>query len=115
MLSSPRHDSDVITCALFSLTAGGLYIHALLPPKKNASPKFIKPSSSIPIKTIQDSFTSTGHLFTMTILRRKLSAGVVSAMGLGCMGMSIPRSSGLPDEEECMKVLTAAADKGINL
>jgi len=51
----------------------------------------------------------------MTFPQRKLSAGVVSAIGLGCMGVSIPRSDGLPDEEECMKVLTAAADMGINL
>ncbi|KAF2246306.1 Aldo/keto reductase [Trematosphaeria pertusa] len=46
--------------------------------------------------------------------QRKIGDDLISAIGLGCMGMSIPTSSGLPDEDECLKVLTAAADMGIN-
>ncbi|KAF4624023.1 hypothetical protein G7Y89_g14152 [Cudoniella acicularis] len=45
--------------------------------------------------------------------QRKIGDDLVSAMGLGCMGMSIALSSGLNDEES-LKVLTAAADMGIN-
>ncbi|KAG4434337.1 hypothetical protein IFR05_010182 [Cadophora sp. M221] len=35
-------------------------------------------------------------------------------MGFGCIGMSIPRSYGRPNETECHKVLTAAADMDID-
>ncbi|KAF2117418.1 aldo-keto reductase [Lophiotrema nucula] len=46
--------------------------------------------------------------------QRKIGDDLVSTIGLGCMGMSIPNSKGLPDEDECLKVLTLAADLGIN-
>jgi aryl-alcohol dehydrogenase-like predicted oxidoreductase len=45
--------------------------------------------------------------------QRKIGDSLVSAMGLGCMGMSIPVSTGNNDEE-CLRVLTQAADMGIN-
>jgi aryl-alcohol dehydrogenase-like predicted oxidoreductase len=45
--------------------------------------------------------------------QRKLGDDFVSAIGLGCMGMSIPSSTGVQDIEESLKVLTAAADMGI--
>ncbi|KAF2460330.1 aldo-keto reductase [Lineolata rhizophorae] len=44
--------------------------------------------------------------------QRKLGDELVSAIGLGCMGMSIVLSSGTNDEES-LKVLTEAADMGI--
>jgi aryl-alcohol dehydrogenase-like predicted oxidoreductase len=46
--------------------------------------------------------------------QRRIGDDFVSAVGLGCMGMAIPLSTGIPDEEESLKVLTAAADMGIN-
>jgi aryl-alcohol dehydrogenase-like predicted oxidoreductase len=46
--------------------------------------------------------------------QRKIGDDFVSAIGLGCMGMSIILSAGAYDEEESLKVLTAAADMGIN-
>ncbi len=45
--------------------------------------------------------------------QRKIGEDLISAMGLGCMGMSIPVSTGNNDEE-CLRVLTQAADMGIN-
>ncbi|OCT51360.1 Aldo-keto reductase yakc [NADP(+)] [Cladophialophora carrionii] len=47
------------------------------------------------------------------IPRRRIGDSLVSAIGLGCMGMSIPVSTGKNDEE-CLRVLTRAADLGIN-
>lgn len=47
--------------------------------------------------------------------QRKIGETSVSALGLGCMSFSIPLSTGIPDEDECLKVLTAAADMGINV
>ncbi|KIW99888.1 uncharacterized protein Z518_10816 [Rhinocladiella mackenziei CBS 650.93] len=46
--------------------------------------------------------------------QRKIGEDLVSALGLGCMGMSIVLSSGPYDEKESLKVLTEAADVGIN-
>ncbi len=46
--------------------------------------------------------------------QRKIGDDFVSALGLGCMGMSIPNSSGIFNDKELFKVLTAAADLGIN-
>lgn len=46
--------------------------------------------------------------------QRRIGDDLVSAIGLGCMGMSIPLSAGIQDEEESLKVLTAAVDMGIN-
>jgi aryl-alcohol dehydrogenase-like predicted oxidoreductase len=46
--------------------------------------------------------------------QRKLGDDLVSALGLGCMGMSIVLSSGAYNDEESLKVLTEAADMGIN-
>lgn len=46
--------------------------------------------------------------------QRKIGDTLVSSVGLGCMGMSIPRSQGLPSDEDNFSVLTAATDKGIN-
>ena len=46
--------------------------------------------------------------------QRKLGDDLVSSIGLGCMGMSIPDSSGTCNDEESLKVLTEAADMGIN-
>lgn len=46
--------------------------------------------------------------------RRKIGTDYVSAIGMGCMSFSIPNSAGVPDETESLKVLTAAADLGIN-
>ena len=46
--------------------------------------------------------------------QRKIGNDLVSAIGLGCMGMSIVLSSGPYDDEESLKVLTQAADMGIN-
>ncbi|EME77718.1 uncharacterized protein MYCFIDRAFT_89162 [Pseudocercospora fijiensis CIRAD86] len=46
--------------------------------------------------------------------QRKLGDDYVSAQGLGCMGMSFAYTSyGGYDDEESLKVLTAAADRGI--
>lgn len=44
--------------------------------------------------------------------QRRLGDDLVSAIGLGCMGMSIVLSTGTNDEES-LKVLTAAADMGV--
>ena len=44
--------------------------------------------------------------------QRRIGDDLVSAIGLGCMGMSIVLSNGTNDEES-LKVLTAAADMGI--
>ncbi len=44
--------------------------------------------------------------------QRKIGDDLVSAIGLGCMGMSIIRSVA-PDDEESLRVLTAAADMGL--
>ena len=41
--------------------------------------------------------------------QRKIGDDLVSAIGLGCMGMSIPSSAGNTDEES-LRVLTQAAD-----
>lgn len=46
--------------------------------------------------------------------QRKIGDTPVSALAMGCMSFSIPTSTGLPNEEETLKVLTAAADLGIN-
>ena len=46
--------------------------------------------------------------------QRKIGDDLVSAQGLGCMGMSYAYSSGGYDDEESLKVLTRAADLGIN-
>jgi aryl-alcohol dehydrogenase-like predicted oxidoreductase len=46
--------------------------------------------------------------------QRKLGDDLVSALGLGCMGMAIVLSSGAYNDEESLKVLTEAADMGIN-
>jgi aryl-alcohol dehydrogenase-like predicted oxidoreductase len=46
--------------------------------------------------------------------QRKLGDDHVSALGLGCMGMSIVLPSGPNNDEESLKVLTEAADMGIN-
>lgn len=45
--------------------------------------------------------------------QRKLGDTTVSALGLGCMGMSIPNSAGIPDEKMSLATLTAAADLGV--
>ena len=42
--------------------------------------------------------------------RRRLGDDLVSAIGLGCMGMSLPPFN----DEESLQVLTAAADMGLN-
>ena len=46
--------------------------------------------------------------------QRKIGDDLVSALGLGCMGMAIVLSSGPYDENESLKVLTEAANMGIN-
>jgi aryl-alcohol dehydrogenase-like predicted oxidoreductase len=46
--------------------------------------------------------------------QRKLGDDLVSALGLGCMGMAIVLSSGAYNDEESLKILTEAADMGIN-
>lgn len=46
--------------------------------------------------------------------QRKIGDDLVSCMGLGCLGMSIVLSTGSTDEES-LKVLTQAADMGLNL
>lgn len=46
--------------------------------------------------------------------QRSIGDDLVSAQGLGCMGMSYAYSSGGYDDEESLKVLTRAADLGIN-
>ena len=46
--------------------------------------------------------------------QRKIGDDFVSALGLGCMGFSVVLSAGPYDEEESLKVLTEAADMGIN-
>ena len=46
--------------------------------------------------------------------QRKIGDRFVSAIGLGCMSLSIHSSAGVPDVQESLKVLTAAADLGIN-
>ncbi|KAJ9609551.1 hypothetical protein H2200_005878 [Cladophialophora chaetospira] len=45
--------------------------------------------------------------------QRKIGEDLVSGIGFGCMSLSIPGPSGQNDEE-CLKVLTQAADLGIN-
>ncbi|KAI1346624.1 aldo-keto reductase [Xylaria sp. FL0043] len=45
--------------------------------------------------------------------QRKIGDDSVSAIGLGCMGMSFAYASGGFDEEESFKVLTKAADSGV--
>lgn len=46
--------------------------------------------------------------------QRKIGDASVSALGLGCMGMSMSAVTGAPrEEEEYLKVLTKAADLGI--
>ena len=48
--------------------------------------------------------------------QRKIGDDFVSKIGLGCMGMSISLTPGTTnDDEENLRVLTAAADMGINL
>ena len=49
----------------------------------------------------------------LTFPQRKIGDDLVSAIGLGCMGMSIPSSARNTDEES-LRVLTQAADMGIN-
>jgi aryl-alcohol dehydrogenase-like predicted oxidoreductase len=46
--------------------------------------------------------------------QRKIGDDFVSALGLGCMGMSIAVLPNVPSDEESLKVLTTAADMGIN-
>jgi len=47
--------------------------------------------------------------------QRKIGDDKVSAQGLGCMGMSFGYTSyGGYDDQESLKVLTKAADLGIN-
>ncbi|KAI2631778.1 aldo-keto reductase [Xylaria nigripes] len=45
--------------------------------------------------------------------QRKIGNDSVSAVGLGCMGMSVAYSSSGYDDEESFKVLTLAADSGV--
>ncbi|KAF2732548.1 aldo-keto reductase [Polyplosphaeria fusca] len=44
--------------------------------------------------------------------QRKIGDDLVSAIGLGCLGMSVPPDGA--NDEESLRVLTAAADMGIN-
>lgn len=46
--------------------------------------------------------------------QRKIGDDLVSAIGLGCMGFSIPSAANPHTDEDSLKVLTAAADMGIN-
>lgn len=48
-----------------------------------------------------------------TFPQRSIGGSSVSALGLGCMGMSIPGSNGLPSEEASHATLSAAADLGV--
>ncbi|KAI1151251.1 aldo-keto reductase [Nemania diffusa] len=50
---------------------------------------------------------------TSTYPQRKIGDDSVSALGLGCMGMSFVYASGGFNDEESYKVLTKAADNGI--
>lgn len=45
--------------------------------------------------------------------QRKLGDDWVSAIGLGCMGMTFAYASGGFNDEEAYKVLTLAADSGV--
>lgn len=45
--------------------------------------------------------------------QRKIGDALVSALGLGCMGMTHAYASGGYDDEESFKVLTRAADMGV--
>lgn len=47
--------------------------------------------------------------------QRKIGDDSVSAIGLGCMGMSFAYPSSGYNDEESYKVLTRAADAGITL
>lgn len=49
-----------------------------------------------------------------TFPQRKIGDDLVSALGLGCMSMSIVQPPNTNNIEESLKVLTAAADMGIN-
>lgn len=52
----------------------------------------------------------------MSFPQRKIGDDLVSAMGLGCMGMSYSYTSfGGMDDEESLRVLTRAADMGLNM
>lgn len=55
-------------------------------------------------------------MFSMTpnFPQRKIGDDLVSAIGLGCMGMSIILDPTKSNDEESLRVLTAAADMGIN-